>query len=155
MAVEDSQVRNSLNAFQSRNVEPHKEFHKIAEPLERLNTKVESNTHQADLEKRIEKMQQQLTAQKSVSFAQNIPQIYRPPDRNGNLYFCDFHNSWGYHQNNKCRHKDDQANRTCYRCKKIGHLATFCPVIRNGKPSPPPGYDANGIRQGGSEQMEN
>ena len=140
---------------QSRNVDSHKEFDRITEALERLNTKVESNTHQGDLEKRIEKMQRQLTAQKSVSFSQNIPQIYRPPDRTGNLYFCDFHNSWGSHQTSRCKTKESQVDRTCYRCKNTGHLATYCPEIKNGKPSPPPGYDANGIRQGLSEQKEN
>jgi hypothetical protein len=64
MAVEESQVRNRLNTFQSRNVAPNKEFDRITEALERLNTKVELNTHQNDLEKRIEKMQRQLTAKR-------------------------------------------------------------------------------------------
>ena len=62
MAVEEAQVRSRLNAFQTRSVEPHKEFDRIRETLERLNTKVESNTYQNDLEKRIEKIQRQLTA---------------------------------------------------------------------------------------------
>ncbi len=155
MAVEESQVRNRLNAFQSRNVESNREFDRITEALERLNTKVESNTHQNDLEKRIEKMQRQLTAQKSVSFSQNIPQIYRPPNKTANLYFCDFHNGWGNHETSRCKTKEGQVDRTCYRCKKTGHLATYCPEIKNGKPSPPPGYDANGVRQGSTEQREN
>ncbi|EFX63759.1 hypothetical protein DAPPUDRAFT_335022 [Daphnia pulex] len=155
MAVEESQVRHRLNAFQSRNVEPNKEFDRITEALERLNTKVESNTHQNDLEKRIEKMQRQLTAQKSVSFSQNIPQIYRPPNKTANLYFCDFHNSWGNHETSSCKTKEGQIDRTCYRCQKTGHLATYCPEIKNGKPSPPPGYDVNGVRQGSTEQREN
>nr|CAH0101699.1 unnamed protein product [Daphnia galeata] len=72
MAVKEAQVRNRLNAFQSRNEEPNRDLDKIADALERLNTKVESNTFKNDLEKRIEKMRAQLSSQESVSFSQKI-----------------------------------------------------------------------------------
>ena len=68
-------MSNRLNAFQSRNEEPNRDLEKITNALERLNTKEESNTFKNDLEKRIEKMQAQLSAQKSVSFSQKIPQV--------------------------------------------------------------------------------
>jgi hypothetical protein len=155
MAVEEAQVRNRLNAFQSRNEEPNRDLDKIADALERLNTKVESNTFKNDLEKRIEKMQAQLSAQKSISFSQKIPQVYIPPERTGNLYYCDFHNSWGTHKAGNCKTRENQVNLTCHRCKANGHIATFCPQIRNSKPPPPPGYDGNGIRQPCPEQKEN
>lgn len=155
MAVEEAQVRSRLNAFQTRNAEPNREFDKITEALERLNTKVEANTYQSDLEKRIEKMQNQLTAQKSVSFSQKIPQVYIPPQRCENIYYCDFHNSWGTHKAGNCRTRENQVTLTCHRCKANGHIATFCPQIKNLKPLPPPGYDGNGVRQILSEQKEN
>jgi hypothetical protein len=120
MAVEEAQVRNRSNAFQSRNEEPNRDLDKIADALERLNTKVESNTFKNDLEKRIEKMQAQLSAQKSVSFSQKIPQVYIPPEKTGNLYVCNFHNSWGTHKAGNCKTRENQVNLTCHRCKANG-----------------------------------
>jgi hypothetical protein len=146
MAVEEAQVGNRLNAFQSRNEEPNRDLDKIADALEHLNTKVESNTFKNDLEKRIEKMQAQLSSQKSESFSQKNPQVYIPPERTGKIYYCDFHNSWGTHKAGNCKTRENQVNLTCHRCKTNGHIATFCPKIRNSKHPPPPGYDGNGIR---------
>ncbi|KZS02569.1 Uncharacterized protein APZ42_000343, partial [Daphnia magna] len=60
MAVEETQVRSRLNAFQAKYVEPNRELTKVKEALDRLSTQVESNTHQKHLEENMEKMERQL-----------------------------------------------------------------------------------------------
>ncbi|KAI9552537.1 hypothetical protein GHT06_020383 [Daphnia sinensis] len=55
MAVEEAQVRSRLNAFQAKYAEPNKELIKVKEALDRLSTKVESNSHQKHLEENMEK----------------------------------------------------------------------------------------------------
>ncbi|XP_045032247.1 uncharacterized protein LOC116928399, partial [Daphnia magna] len=141
MAVEEAQVRSRLNAFQAKYVEPNREFTKVKEALDRLSSQVESNTHQKHLEENMEKMQRQLSTRRNVSFSQRSPQLNPPINKTGDLYFCDFHNDWGYHSINNCKARESQANDKCFRCKEIGHRANFCPQIKNLKPTPPEGYD--------------
>ncbi|KAI9551163.1 hypothetical protein GHT06_006378 [Daphnia sinensis] len=66
MAVEEAQVRSRLNAFQAKYAEPNKELIKVKEALDRLSTKVESNSHQKHLEENMEKMQRQLSKRRNV-----------------------------------------------------------------------------------------
>ena len=152
MATEEAQVRGRINAYQTRSAEP--ELDQL-EALERLNAKIDGNTFQKDLEKRLEKMQNQLTAQKSVSFAEKIPQIYTPRERSENLVFCEFHNTWGYHKTNNCYSKLHQIDSICRRCNEKGHLSNFCPQTKNSKPLPPAGFDSNGIKQTVRTNKEN
>ncbi|KAI9560497.1 hypothetical protein GHT06_011430 [Daphnia sinensis] len=155
MAVEEAQVRSRLNAFQAKYAEPNKELIKVKEALDRLSTKVESNSHKEHLEENMEKMQRQLSKRRNVSFSQRSPQSTPPINKTGDLYFCDFHNDWGYHSVNNCKAKESQTNDKCFRCKEMGHRANFCPQINNQKPSPPEGYDGNGKRLTSFEERGN